>query len=68
MAVLALGISHRRADVALLERLAFADDDLVKATGGRATDPAIDGGRARIDLQTGRDLRERALVPRGFQA
>jgi glutamyl-tRNA reductase len=31
MAVLALGISFRRAPIELLERLAFADDDLVKA-------------------------------------
>jgi glutamyl-tRNA reductase len=31
MAVLALGISFRRAPIDLLERLAFADDDLVKA-------------------------------------
>ena len=31
MAVLALGISFRRAPIDLLERLAFTDDDLVKA-------------------------------------
>ncbi len=31
MAVLILGISFRRAPIELLERLAFADDDLVKA-------------------------------------
>jgi glutamyl-tRNA reductase len=31
MAVLALGISFRRAPIELLERLAFTDDDLVKA-------------------------------------
>ncbi len=43
MAVLALGISHRRADVALLERLAFADDDLVKAYRRASDDPAIAG-------------------------
>ena len=43
MAVLALGISHRRADVALLERLAFADDDLAKSYRRASDDPAIDG-------------------------
>ena len=42
MAILALGISHRRAAVGLLERLAFADDDLVKAYRRTADDPAID--------------------------
>jgi glutamyl-tRNA reductase len=42
MAVLALGISYRRADVELLERLAFSDDDLVKAYRRAADDPAID--------------------------
>ncbi|MET1012524.1 MAG: glutamyl-tRNA reductase, partial [Actinomycetota bacterium] len=31
MAVLALGISFRRAPIDLLERLAFAEDDLMKA-------------------------------------
>jgi glutamyl-tRNA reductase len=31
MAILALGISHRRASVELLERLAFTDEDYVKA-------------------------------------
>ncbi len=43
MAVLALGISHRRADVELLERLAFADDDLAKSYRRASDDPAIDG-------------------------
>src|SRR5438094_10294898 len=33
MPVLALGVSHRRAPVELLERLAFADDDYPKAFG-----------------------------------
>lgn len=42
MAILALGISHRRAEVGLLERLAFAEDDLVKAYRRTADDPAID--------------------------
>ena len=43
MAVLALGVSHRRATVGLLERLAFADDDLVKAYRRTADDPALAG-------------------------
>ena len=42
MAILALGISHRRASVDLLERLAFADPDLAKAFRRAADDPAID--------------------------
>jgi glutamyl-tRNA reductase len=43
MAILSLGISHRRAPVDLLERLAFADDDLAKAYRAAADDGAIDG-------------------------
>jgi glutamyl-tRNA reductase len=42
MAFLALGISHRHAQVELLERLAFSDDDLVKAYRRAADDPAIE--------------------------
>jgi len=42
MAILALGISHRRAAVGLLERLAFADEDLVKAYRRTADDAAVD--------------------------
>ncbi len=42
MAILALGVSHRHATVELLERLAFADDDLVKAYRRVAEDPAVD--------------------------
>jgi glutamyl-tRNA reductase len=42
MAILALGISHRRATVELLERLAFTDDDLVKAYRRAADDPALE--------------------------
>jgi outer membrane protein assembly factor BamB len=42
MAILALGISHRRATVGLLERLAFADEDLVKAYRRTGDDAAID--------------------------
>jgi glutamyl-tRNA reductase len=42
MAILALGVSHRHATVELLERLAFAEDDLAKAYRRAADDPAID--------------------------
>jgi glutamyl-tRNA reductase len=42
MAFLALGISHRHAHVELLERLAFPDDDLVKAYRRATDDPAIE--------------------------
>ena len=42
MAFLALGVSHRHAHVELLERLAFSDDDLVKAYRRAADDPAIE--------------------------
>jgi glutamyl-tRNA reductase len=42
MAILALGVSHRRATVELLERLAFTEDDLAKAYRRAADDPAIE--------------------------
>lgn len=42
MPILALGVSHRRATVELLERLAFAHDDLTKAYRRAVDDPAID--------------------------
>lgn len=42
MAILALGVSHRRATVELLERLAFTDDDLTKAYRRASDDPAIE--------------------------
>ena len=42
MAILTLGISHRRATVDLLERLAFSDDDLTKAYRRAEDDPAIE--------------------------
>ncbi|HEY7660049.1 MAG TPA: glutamyl-tRNA reductase [Actinomycetota bacterium] len=41
MAILALGVSHRRAGVDLLERIAFDEDDLVKAYRRVVDDPAI---------------------------
>ena len=41
MPVLALGVSHRRASVELLERLAVSDDDLAKAYRRLADLPAV---------------------------
>jgi len=41
MAILALGVSHRRAAVDLLERLAFTDDDYAKAYRRAAEDPTL---------------------------
>jgi glutamyl-tRNA reductase len=43
MAILALGVSHRHANVDTLERLAFGEDDLSKAYRRAEDDPAIDG-------------------------
>ena len=42
MAILALGVSHRRAPVELLDRLAFADEDYAKAYRRAAEDPALE--------------------------
>lgn len=42
MAILALGVSYRRASIELLERLAFTDDDLAKAYRRAHDDPAIE--------------------------
>jgi glutamyl-tRNA reductase len=42
MPILAIGISHRRAPVELLERLAFADEDLPKAYQRALDDEAIE--------------------------
>src|SRR5262245_44710956 len=68
MAVLALGISHRHADVGLLERLAFADEDLAKAYRRAGDDPAIDGA---VILSTCNRVEIYGSVPSyhaGFQA
>jgi glutamyl-tRNA reductase len=68
MAILALGISHRRATVELLERLAFADDDLVKAYRRVAEDPGVDEA---VVLSTCNRVEVYASVPAyhaGFQA
>jgi len=42
MGILGLGVSFRRAPVELLERLAFTDDDLVKAYRAALDQPAIE--------------------------
>jgi glutamyl-tRNA reductase len=42
MPILALGVSHRRATVELLERLAFAEEDLAKAYARAGDDPALE--------------------------
>jgi glutamyl-tRNA reductase len=43
MAILSLGVSHRRAGVGLLESLSFSEDDLAKAYRGAADEGAVDG-------------------------
>ncbi|MGH2636819.1 MAG: glutamyl-tRNA reductase, partial [Actinomycetota bacterium] len=68
MAILALGVSHRRATVELLERLAFTDDDVAKAFRRAADDPAIEGA---VILSTCNRVEAYASVPSyhaGFQA
>lgn len=68
MAILALGISHRRASVELLERLAFSDEDFAKAYRHIADDPAIDEA---VVLSTCNRVEVYASVPAyhaGFQA
>ena len=60
MPILALGISHRRATVELLERLAFGDDDLAKAYRRALDDDAI--GEAVI-LSTCNRVEVYASVP-----
>jgi glutamyl-tRNA reductase len=68
MAILALGISHRRATVELLERLAFTEDDLAKAYRRAADDPAIEEA---VILSTCNRVEVYGSVPSyhaGFQA
>jgi glutamyl-tRNA reductase len=68
MAILTLGVSHRRASVDLLERLAFADDDLVKAYRRAEDDPAIE---ECVVLSTCNRVEVTGSVPNyhaGFQA
>jgi glutamyl-tRNA reductase len=60
MAVLSLGISHRRASVDLLERLAFGDDDLAKAYRAAADEGAIEGA---VILSTCNRVEVYAQVP-----
>jgi glutamyl-tRNA reductase len=68
MAILALGVSHRRATVELLERLAFTEDDLVKAYRRALDDPAIEEA---VILSTCNRVEVYASVPSyhaGFRA
>ena len=68
MAILNLGISYRRAPIALLERLAFADDDLAKAYRRVLDADAIDEA---VILSTCNRVEVYASVPSyhaGFQA
>ncbi|MGZ8599114.1 MAG: glutamyl-tRNA reductase [Actinomycetota bacterium] len=68
MAILALGVSHRRATVELLERLAFTEDDLAKAYRRAADDPAIEEA---VILSTCNRVELYGKVPNyhaGFQA
>jgi len=68
MATLALGVSHRRATVELLERLAFADADYTKAYRRAVDDPAIDEA---VVLSTCNRIEIYGSVPSyhaGFQA
>ena len=60
MAVLALGISFRRAPIDLLERLAFTDDDLVKAYR-RVQD--VDGVDEAVVLSTCNRVEIYGVVP-----
>jgi glutamyl-tRNA reductase len=68
MPILALGVSYRRATVELLERLAFADDDLTKAYRRAIDDPAIEEA---VVLSTCNRVEIYGTVPNyhaGFQA
>ncbi len=68
MAILALGVSHRRATVELLERLAFAEEDLAKAYRRASDDPAIEEA---VILSTCNRVELYGSVPNyhaGFQA
>ncbi|MGH2591659.1 MAG: glutamyl-tRNA reductase, partial [Actinomycetota bacterium] len=68
MAILALGVSHRRASVVLLERLAFGDDELAKAYRRAEDDPAIE---ETVILSTCNRVEVYGSVPSyhaGFQA
>ncbi len=68
MAILALGVSHRRATVELLERLTFTEGDLPKAYRRALDDPAIDEA---VILSTCNRVEIYASVPSyhaGFQA
>ncbi len=59
MPILALGISHRSADVAVLERVAFGDDDFAKAYRRAIDDDAI---REAVVLSTCNRVEAYAIV------
>ncbi len=68
MAILALGVSHRRATVDLLDRLAFTEDDLAKAYRRVVDDPAVEEA---VVLSTCNRVEVYASVPAyhaGFQS
>ena len=60
-----VGINHRSAPVALRERLAFAEDEIVAALGRlQAVVPGGGRGRADLDLQSRRGGRSRRRIRR----
>jgi glutamyl-tRNA reductase len=68
MPILTLGVSHRRATVELLERLAFVDEDLAKGYRRAGDDPSIEEA---VILSTCNRVEVYARVPNyhtGFQA
>ena len=65
MPILTLGISFRRAPIELLERLSFADDDLVKAYRHALDVDAVDEAVILSTCNRVEIYRERPLVPRG---
>ena len=64
MSVLASGLSHRTAPVALLERVSVTGDAPRQAAARRAAGRLRGRGHGRLDLQPGRGLRRGRPVPR----
>ena len=64
MPILTLGISFRRAPIELLERLSFADDELVKAYRHTLDMDAVDEAVILSTCNRVEIYRERPLVPR----
>ena len=64
MSVLVVGLSHRSAPVALLERAALAGDAPAKLLARRARQRPRRRGAGAVHLQPGRGLRRRRQVPR----